>query len=134
MYFSHIDNGHTKLEAFQQTISDPLPIWYVVMFTCSILAYSTDLVFVVVFPLEFVVLDGTTQYLLKAVSLPFRQLVATFLILAIAIHIFSGMYFELFSYDLEHNHVRPIYDLWSSLRLALTYGLRGSMASITSST
>ena len=49
LYFSHIDNGHTKLEAFQQTISDPLPIWYVVMFTCSILAYSTDLVFVVVF-------------------------------------------------------------------------------------
>ena len=73
---SHIDNGHSKVEALQETISDPLPIWYIVMFTCSILAYSTDLVFCVVFPLEFVVLDGTTQYLLKAVSLPFRQLVA----------------------------------------------------------
>jgi hypothetical protein len=124
-YLSHIDNGSSTAHALIQIVMDPLPVWYSLLFTLSILSFTWDKIFCAIFLLEFVVLDGTTQYLLKAVSLPFWNLMATFVILAIAIHIFSGAYFELFSYDLEHNHVEPIYDLWSSFKLALTYGLRG---------
>jgi hypothetical protein len=124
-YLSRLQNGDSHFRALFTGIMDPMPIWYGLTFLGSILAYTVDKVFSCFFLLEFVVLDSTTQYLLKAVQHPFRQLVATLIILVVAIHIFSGMYFELFSYDMEHNHVEPIYDLWSSLRLALTYGLRG---------
>jgi hypothetical protein len=124
-YKSNLQNGKSIWEAGIGAISDPMPVWYIFQFFVAILAFTLDKVFCCIFLLEFVVLDSTTQYLLKAVQHPFRQLVATLIILVVAIHIFSGLYFELFSYDMEHNHVTPIYDLWSSLRLALTYGLRG---------
>lgn len=124
-YLSNIETGHSKLRAIGTTLSDPLVWWYIVLLILSILGYTKDPIFCVAFMLEWVVLDNTTQKLLEAVSIPARQLVATLTILVIVIHIFSGIYFALFYHDMETNHVEPIYDLFSSLKLALTYGLRG---------
>jgi hypothetical protein len=124
-YLSKVQNGSSILEALIGSIMDPMPLWYIILLLASILSYTVDKVFCCLFLLEFVVIDSTTQYLLKAVQHPFRQLVATLIILVVAIYVFTGLYFEAFPYEMENNMVEPIYDLWGALKMALTYGLRG---------
>ena len=124
-FVSNLETGHTTQESLIRTFLDPMPWWYLATVTCSILAYNTDVIFCCVFMLEWTVLDGTTMYLLRAIYSPFRQLVATLVLLVIVIHIFSSVYFTVYAYDMDHNHVEKFYDLFSSLKLALTYGLRG---------
>ncbi len=124
-YKSKMQTGHTFAESLLYSIADPIPWWYLLQVAFSVLGYLYDPIFCVIIMLEWVLLNNTTRNLLKAVYYPLRQLFATLMMLVITIHIFSGMYFSIFSHDVQANHVGKIAELFDSLKLALSYGLRG---------
>jgi hypothetical protein len=122
---THLANGESVMKSLFLMLLEPLPWWYLIVLYCSIVGYMKDSIYCIVFMLEWIVIDSTSRQLLQAVYYPFKQLVATLIILSIVIHIFSGIYFSVYDVEMKNNHVEPIYDLWSALKMSLSYGLRG---------
>ncbi len=121
-YETCLEKSLSKIEAILNTMSDPIPVWYCFYLVVCIVALVYNRLFVSILLLDFVVLDSTTKDVLYAVQAPFRQLVATLIIILIIINIFSGIIFVAFRQDIKYLQVR---DMWDTFKMAISYGIRG---------
>jgi hypothetical protein len=101
---------------------DPMILWYSGYFVVTTMAIFINPLFATVLLLDFIVLDNTSQDLLKAISHPVRQLVATLMMILITLNVFSFVVFVLYRHDVN---TVPIHNLWESLKLCISYGFRG---------
>lgn len=121
-YETYLEKNLSKLEAVLNTMSDPIPVWYCFYLVICLISLVYNYLFVSILLLDFVVLDSTTQDVLYAIQAPFRQLVATLIIILIIINIFSGVIFVAFRPDIVYLEV---HNMWDTFKMAISYGIRG---------
>ncbi len=121
-YETFLEKNMSKLEAILNTMSDPIPVWYCFYLVICIISLVYNYLFVSILLLDFVVLDSTTKDVLYAIQAPFRQLVATLIIILIIINIFSGVIFVAFRPDIKYLEVN---NMWDTFKMAISYGIRG---------
>eukprot|EP01039_Chlorochromonas_danica_P008105 gene8101-8940_t len=121
-FCSALEKHKIVLEAVYYTLQEPLPIWYIIYLTMTLLAFWVNRTFITVLLLDWVVLDPTTQDVLLAIRYPVKQLIATLIIIVIVLNIFSSVVFVLYR---DHVTTFRIVDLWDALKLCISYGFRG---------
>lgn len=120
-YVSLLENGRTVVQAIVETASDITLIWRLGYVIICVIGLGFNYIFLTFLMLDWVLLDSSTRQVLKAVQYPFRQLVATMIIIIIALNIFAGAYFVLFHHDSDFE----LDTMFDALKLGLSYGVRG---------
>lgn len=121
-YSREIEAGLSKYTAIFVACLDPMPMWYSIYFAITIIALLVNPLFLSALLLDWVVLDTTTQDLLKAVQYPAKQLLATLGIILIMLNMFAGIMFFFYRQDVV---TVPVSHMWDALKLCLSYGFRG---------
>ena len=105
-----------------KVIMEPINLWYSVYFLFTILGITVHNLFLTVLLLDFVLLDTTTRDVLRAVYSPAKQLIATLAVIMISIVVFAAVVFYLYRQDV----VELMCDsLWETIKIAISYGVRG---------
>lgn len=121
-YRSAMESGIGYFNALLKTACDPLPLWYLVYFICTLLGLFYDPLFLCALLLDFVVLDSITRDVLFAVTDPARQILSTVALVTIVVYIFSVVLFDMFWFDMT---TFPETTLWETVKVGFAYGIRG---------
>ena len=123
-FVSLMENGATAAGALGSVLLDMNLLWRGSYLVFAVIGLGFDYIFLTVLLLDWVALDATTRQVLKAVQYPFRQLMATLIIIVISLNIFAGAYFVLFAEELEHG-LGSLTTMFEAFKLSLSYGFRG---------
>ena len=119
---SNTELGLGYFNSVLRTISDPIPLWYVVYLLFAFLGLLYNPLFLCALLLDFVVIDSTTRDVLFAVTDPVRQLLSTLALICIVAYIFAAIIFQAYWTDIISFTDNS---LWDTLKVAVFYGVRG---------
>jgi uncharacterized membrane protein YgcG len=122
LYKSQRENGKSVYESISYACQDYTTVWYFLYLVFAVLGLVENRLFLSALLLDLANLDATTMYLLMAVRNPAKQLIATLIMVAILMYIFSGLIFQFFLHDIQ---TIEIHSLWECFKLGLIQGTRG---------
>jgi hypothetical protein len=123
LFASQREQGKSIIDAIWKACThDYNTMWYFVNLVFALLGLTVNRLFLSIMLLDLANLDSSVMYLLVAVRNPFRQLVATMIMLCILMYIFSGLVFYFYLEDIERSGIDS---LWALFKLSLEEGTRG---------
>ena len=130
VYLLKREEGSSEVTSILSALMDPQWLWYCVYLAICIFTYAwkgvegehRSEIYLSILLLDFVFMSDTTQHVLRAVVLPFKQLIATLTIMAILITVFNGFLFEYARDDSVNIRLTWLWDAWKT---SLSYGIRG---------
>jgi hypothetical protein len=123
-FVSLMENGASAYGAIGGVLLDMNLLWRGSYLVFAVIGLGLDYIFLTVLLLDWVALDATTRQVLKAVQYPFRQLMATLIIIVISLNIFAGAYLVLYAEEFEHG-LGPLTTMFNAFKISLSYGFRG---------